>query len=196
MRFRKVLGLGLAAAVSVVGLAYGGPAGQAQAAKSSIHVTHNASAVHARAKGKKGAIDPTYVVCGSDQHDPSYYKIQIKKGSKVVASGRHQDRGYRVKAGRYKVVTTVACGTERKVITKKVRVKTFKDKDTVSRGEYKKIHKGTTRKKAEKIVGGKFNACEDGVCVIYSTVWDYEVELDFVKGKVVDKAWYFEPYFA
>lgn len=195
MRLRRTLGLGLATLISAASLATASPGGEAHAEPSSIHITQSANAVSARVKGKKGAVAPAQVECGPDGDLPDHYKIQVTKGSKTVASGTNPDRGYRVKAGRYKVTTTVECGAERKVFTKKVRVKTLKDKETVSGAEYKKIRKGMSRKKAEKIVGGKFKWCVEDQCEMYSTKWDYIVQVDFDKGKVVYKGQYYEPYF-
>lgn len=167
----------------------------AQASGTVIHVDYRALVAHAPTKKVKGGIQGAQVWCSDDSGDEppvSYYEVRVKKGSKVIATKRGaaaMERWVRVKPGKYTVVTTVGCGAVGKVVSKKVKIRRLKDKETVSRGEYKRLKLGMSRKKVEKIIGPKLRGDEFDDFVVPTTVWNRIASVQFKKGKLAGKWW-------
>lgn len=147
---------------------------------------------HAPAKKVKGGIKGASVSC-SDGAEIDYYRVQVKKGSKTIGtrtSTSDEVSWIRVKPAKYKVITTVKCGDVAKVITKKVKIRTLKDSETISRKEYKRLKIGMKTKQVKKITGirGSLKYCEDE-CVFNTTVWNRLAGISIWDGKLVQKGW-------
>ena len=194
MRFAKLIAGATALLLAIFGWGLGA-ALPASASKNTIHVEYGAVAAHAPAKKVKGGLLGAGIWCGDDSSvdaPPEYYRVQVKKGSKTIATktGKAAMRKWiRVKPGKYIVTTTAKCGNATKSFTKKLKVRTLKDSETVSRGEYKRIKKGMSKKKIGKIIGGKIHVDLLGDCIMPTTVWARSVELIFDHGKLWGKGW-------
>ena len=193
MSFRKLLTTALAVMVMAAGVLLGST-DLAHAAGTVVHVDYRALAAHAPAKKIKGGVRGAQVWCSDDSGEPpvSYYEVRVKKGSKVVATKKGaaaMERWIRVKPGKYTVVTTVGCGDAGKVVSKKVKIRRLKDKETVSRGEYKRLKLGMSRKKVEKIIGPKIRGDEFDDFVFATTVWNRIASVSIKKGKLDGKWW-------
>lgn len=173
-------------------------------ASASVTSHHNAQALPARQKGAKGAVLGAQFSCLEKQsYLPDKYRLTVrkKKNNKVVytktVKGSYRTLGQagyleaRVKAGSYRATTTAWCGKSTKTVKKTVKVKTLKDSQTVSPAERKKVKRGMTKSKVEKIVGGRFHDCWETnrsgslrTCHKLSTKWDTGVFFDFENGRV------------
>lgn len=203
---RKIAGIIAASALALGGLALATPAQAEPGVSYGPTFDVFSGARPAPVKGAKGGIYGAFGHCHGMDEDESILTVQVwqkhkgwdhdfitRPGVKIwTYHGTDALDIHRFPVGTWFVDSWLDCANGAGGTSDEVTVGYLKDSQTVSKGEYKRIHKGQTKKRVEKIIGGKlhYNGKERGTRYYDkdSTSWSYPyVAFEFRHGKLVKK---------
>ena len=147
--------------------------------------------------GQKGGIALGGAACADWRVQPRMRAVvlNLSTGTRTVHRWHYAGPGPlpRYTVGRYRVTLSATCGTHRSRKTETVRIRQKTAATTVSRAEFKRIHRGMTEAQVAQIVGyhGLAGRPHGGISSHqYDNMrfWRFSF-VDFRDGRVVSKYW-------